>query len=111
MDRLRLNHLFILLSLILSGCLNSDDRNNNDNIPAVNTPSVMDTSLSSMMKSLGMNGDPMLERSLPSIQSAKAQLGMKLFFSKSMGGEMDMAYVSCHHPALSGGDGLRRQYR
>jgi cytochrome c peroxidase len=31
---------------------------------------------------------------------------MKLFFSKSLSGDLDTACASCHHPALGGGDGL-----
>jgi cytochrome c peroxidase len=31
---------------------------------------------------------------------------MKLFFSKALGGDTDTACVSCHHPALGGGDNL-----
>jgi cytochrome c peroxidase len=31
---------------------------------------------------------------------------MKLFFTKGLGGDKDSACVSCHHPALGGGDNL-----
>lgn len=44
--------------------------------------------------------------SLPSIESGKAQLGKKLFFTKNLGGEQSAACVSCHHPSLGGGDDL-----
>jgi len=44
--------------------------------------------------------------SLPSINSAKAQLGKQLFFAKNLGGEQSAACVSCHHPSLGGGDNL-----
>jgi len=43
---------------------------------------------------------------LPSINSAKAQLGKQLFFAKNLGGEQSAACVSCHHPSLGGGDNL-----
>lgn len=33
-------------------------------------------------------------------------LGMELFFSKALSGNFDVACASCHHPLLSGGDGL-----
>lgn len=55
---------------------------------------------------LGLVGDPSINRDIPSITSAKAQLGMKLFFTKSLGGELDSACVTCHHPSLGGGDDL-----
>lgn len=44
--------------------------------------------------------------SVPSINSPKAQLGMKLFYSRTLGGDGSTACVSCHHPVLGGGDGL-----
>ena len=44
--------------------------------------------------------------SLPVITDPLPQLGMKLFYSKSLGGQFDAACVSCHHPLLGGGDGL-----
>ncbi len=34
------------------------------------------------------------------------QLGMRLFFSKSLGGTGEVACASCHHPAVGGGDAL-----
>jgi len=36
----------------------------------------------------------------------KAQLDMKLFYTKSLGGDKDSACVTCHHPMLGGGDNL-----
>lgn len=45
-------------------------------------------------------------RNLPDIESPMAQLGMKLFYSKSLGGGFDSACVTCHHPVLGGGDDL-----
>ena len=54
----------------------------------------------------GLYGTPARGRNIPSIQSKKAQLGMRLFFNKALGGEKDSACVSCHHPLLGGGDDL-----
>lgn len=42
----------------------------------------------------------------PAPQGALFNLGMELFFSKSLSGRMDVACVSCHHPFLGGGDAL-----
>ena len=53
-----------------------------------------------------LTGDPTTDRDLPSIADAKAQLGKKLFFTKGLGGQMDTACASCHHPMLAGGDNL-----
>jgi len=55
---------------------------------------------------LGLTGDPTTDRDLPDINDPKAQLGMKLFFTKGLGGDQDAACASCHHPALAGGDAL-----
>ncbi|KZN60143.1 hypothetical protein N473_24505 [Pseudoalteromonas luteoviolacea CPMOR-1] len=44
--------------------------------------------------------------SLPNIMDPLPQLGMKLFFSKALGGEKTVACASCHHPRLGGADGL-----
>ena len=55
---------------------------------------------------LGLTGDPTTDRTLPDISDPKAQLGMKLFFTKGLSGDRDTACASCHHPALAGGDGL-----
>ncbi|MGB5277707.1 MAG: cytochrome-c peroxidase, partial [Gammaproteobacteria bacterium] len=55
---------------------------------------------------LGLTGDPTTLRLLPSITDPKAQLGMKLFYSKALGLDQDAACVSCHHPVLGGADDL-----
>ena len=54
----------------------------------------------------GLTGDPGNVHDLPSIEEPLAQLGKKLFFSKALGGDMDSACASCHHPLLGGGDAL-----
>ncbi len=59
--------------------------------------------LERIIKSNHLTGDPMLGRNAPDIESPKAQLGMDLFFSKTLGGDSDSACVTCHHPALGGG--------
>lgn len=55
---------------------------------------------------LDLTGDPTTNRTLPAISDAKAQLGMKLFFTKGLSGDQDTACASCHHPALGGDDDL-----
>ena len=62
--------------------------------------------LKRIIRSNDLTGDPMLNRMVPDIDSPKAQLGMDLFFSKTLGGEFDSACVACHHPVLGGGDNL-----
>jgi len=66
----------------------------------------LDTQLRLLVSSYGLTGNPAIGKDIPSIESQKSQLGMKLFFSKALGGDMDSACASCHHPALGGGDNL-----
>jgi len=65
-----------------------------------------DEQLRELVSANGLTGDPAAGRELPEISDPLAQLGMKLFFSKSLGGHTDAACVTCHHPALGGGDDL-----
>tara|TARA_R110000868_G_scaffold262367_3_gene520672 strand:+ start:2285 stop:3871 length:1587 start_codon:yes stop_codon:yes gene_type:complete len=98
--------LFFVLSIFLVAC------NDDDPDEVVITPSVdqIDTTLDSDVRAIiasqNLTGDPSTGRSLPSIEEPKAQLGMKLFFTKSLGGDLDAACVTCHHPMLGGGDDL-----
>ncbi|GLQ33230.1 cytochrome-c peroxidase [Litoribrevibacter albus] len=89
-------HGLVVVSL-LTACSNSDDSR---------SVSSLDDRLSSVIQSNALTGDPSAGRDLVSINEPIAQLGMKLFYSKSLGGDQDAACVSCHHPALGGGDDL-----
>lgn len=66
----------------------------------------LDADLAALIQGHGLTGDPSAGRDLLGIDDPLAQLGMKLFFSKALGGDMDAACVTCHHPLLGGGDGL-----
>ena len=66
----------------------------------------LDTELRQMVSDLGLTGDAAAGRALPSVSDPLAQLGMQLFFSKGLSGDLDAACVSCHHPQLGGGDAL-----
>lgn len=66
----------------------------------------VDAELRGLIQKHGLTGDPSTGRTIPSISSPKAQLGMRLFFNKALGGNQDTACVSCHHPLLGGGDDL-----
>lgn len=69
-------------------------------------PALTNAELRAIIDRLELTGDPSLGRDLPGIEEPLAQLGMNLFFSKAVGGDMDSACVSCHHPLLGGGDAL-----
>ena len=68
-------------------------------------PSESDEQLDEVIDEQGLD-ETDANTGLPAITDPVAQLGMKLFFSKSLGGQFDAACVSCHHPALGGADGL-----
>ena len=72
----------------------------------------IDSQLQTVIANVGITGDPTTGRTLPSINDPKAQLGMKVFFTKNLGAagdntaRQDSGCVTCHHPALGGGDNL-----
>ncbi len=66
----------------------------------------LDVQLRDAIEAHGLAGDPSIGRDLPDIEDPLAQLGMKLFYTKGLGGQQDSACVTCHHPMLGGGDGL-----
>lgn len=65
-----------------------------------------DAELRALIAAHDLQGDPSLGRVIPGIEDPVAQLGMALFFTKGLGGDMDSACVTCHHPTLGGGDDL-----
>ncbi len=83
----------ILIPLILAAC-------------AVDEEDISPVHVRSVATVLGLTGDPTTNRTLPHISDLKAQLGMKLFYTKGLSGDRDTACVSCHHPVLGGGDDL-----
>lgn len=105
--------LIALFSVCLHGCGESGDATAPvvDNLPPVVTPpvtpnSALDDELRALIATNNLSGDPSIGRDLPSIDEPLAVLGKQLFFTKGLGGEMDSACVTCHHPVLGGGDGL-----
>jgi cytochrome c peroxidase len=102
--------LSILVGTMLVGCNDNSENiyypENIDNIDPIDTTENIDTKLSTLIAEHALSGDPSTGKELPKISDAKAQLGMKLFFTKSLGGNTDSACVTCHHPVLGGGDNL-----
>jgi len=66
----------------------------------------LDKHLRAIINQNDLTGNPLRNRTVPDISSPQAQLGMDLFFSKTLGGDEDSACVACHHPSLGGGDNL-----
>ncbi|MFQ3236228.1 MAG: cytochrome c peroxidase [Paraglaciecola sp.] len=96
-----------LLAMFILGCGES----NEPQIPIADTPLAQVAksearNVRAAIEGLNLVGDPSVGRRLPNINDPKAQLGMKLFFTKGLGGDFDSACVSCHHPVLGGGDDL-----
>jgi len=96
MNYLKIGALTLFGSVVLSGC----------NSNGGGTASVDNQELRQLATSAGLDGDAIEDKTIPAITDPLAQLGMKLFFSKGLGGDQDAACVTCHHPALGGGDGL-----
>ena len=93
------------MTLVFSGC-GSDA---NSPTPYVEPPPPPESEASkarTAISGLGLTGDPSTDKDLPSIDDPLSQLGMKLFFTKALAGDTDAACVTCHHPALGGGDDL-----
>ena len=110
-------HTWILLStaVALQACGGGDGDGFNQppdlfGNPPVQDPGPQPTALDDQVRALidaqGLTGDASTGRTLPAIGDPLPQLGMRLFFSKALGGEFDSACVSCHHPALGGADNL-----
>ncbi len=68
--------------------------------------SALDTELAALIRRSGLTGQIPAAGAAPAVSEPLAELGMKLFFSKGLGGEQNVACASCHHPALAGADGL-----
>ncbi|MDP7063123.1 MAG: cytochrome c peroxidase [Planctomycetota bacterium] len=66
----------------------------------------LDTQLAAALTLAGLDGDPVDGRSFPEITDPLAELGKRLFFTKSLSGDFDAACASCHHPRLAGGDAM-----
>ncbi|MFT5893856.1 MAG: cytochrome c peroxidase, partial [bacterium] len=87
----------ILLSSCGDGVVLSDDSL---------VPSAIDAQLRQQIQAAGVTGDAELGRTLPAITDPLAQLGKELFFTAGLGGNLEVACVTCHHPNLGGGDDL-----
>jgi cytochrome c peroxidase len=90
-----------LFSSLIASC--GDGVTVTDNAPA---PSALDIELRALTQSAEVTGDLLTGRVLPVMGEPLADLGRDLFFTKGLGGDMEVACVTCHHPNLGGGDAL-----
>lgn len=91
--------LVLISIIILSACANSAPT------PAPQADDI-NAQLRAVIAAQGLTGDPSSGRDLPNISDPLPQLGMKLFYTPALGGQQDSACVTCHHPALGGGDAI-----
>lgn len=73
--------------------------------PGTVSPAPGDVRALAFSRGVGLPEPPGLTGVTPS-ESALVDLGMQLFFSRTLSGNFDTACASCHHPELAGGDGL-----
>ena len=61
----------------------------------------LDVELRQRIATADITGDIEEGRNLPAITDPVAQLGKDLFFTTSLGGNFEVACVTCHHPNLA----------
>jgi len=93
------------IAVVFAGCSSDNDSTPDEVSPPPPVASEASKARDAIA-GLGLTGDPSTGRDLPNIEEPRAQLGMKLFFTKALGGDQDSACVTCHHPSLGGGDDL-----
>lgn len=105
--RINLSNLpttIVATSLItLSGCNNNEEK---VEVPFANVRAELITEVQTLVEQNQLKGLGTAAAKLPKASDPISKLGMQLFFSKSLGGDMDSACASCHHPFLGGGDAL-----
>jgi len=84
------------LILCLTACGDGDDDSSGQ----------LDSQLAKVISTQHLTGDPTVGAVIADIKTPMCQLGMKLFFTKALGGDQDSACVTCHHPVLGAGDAL-----
>tara|TARA_R110001583_G_scaffold117260_1_gene268345 strand:- start:518 stop:2023 length:1506 start_codon:yes stop_codon:yes gene_type:complete len=95
-----LSFVALICGLLLVGCKDTAQD------PVAIESIKLTTDLRSIIEVQSLTGEPAVGRDLPQVDSPIVTLGMQLFFSQALSGEMDVACVSCHHPVLGGGDEL-----
>lgn len=105
------NILGLITSVLLVNTISinlgvAQETNSNSSLANKHTSLRLDLELSDLIKRHELTGTPIAATNIPDINSPIAQLGMTLFYSKSLGGDKNTACASCHHPMLGGGDNL-----
>ena len=98
--KLKISALALACGVMITGCNSEDDD------PLVVENNAVTKEVRMLVAQQALTASPETGRDLPEVGSPLVTLGMQLFFSQALSGEMDVACVSCHHPALGGGDDL-----
>ncbi len=101
MKKIRFTYTTIFALIISNVCIANPNL-----IDLSHNQTELDLQLSKIITKNQLTGAPVSNLSSVNIHSPKAQLGMKLFFTKSLGGDGSTACATCHHPLLGGGDNL-----
>lgn len=92
--------LLIITVTVCAGCLPPLEDTQNQ------TSSELDDQLRALIIEHNLDQSPTDGLVIPDVDDSIVQLGKKLFFSKSLSGDLNVACASCHHPLLGGGDAL-----
>lgn len=93
----------IFSSIIMLSLLGCSDSNNSQTI---DQNASLISEVRTLIEPYQLQGLSQHVANLPNIEQPISQLGMQLFYAKSLSGNIDTACVSCHHPFLGGGDDL-----
>ena len=96
----------LTVTALVAGCGSSGSSSSTTAPGTGSQSSKIDDQLRAVINQLGLTGDPTTGRTLPDINDPLAQLGKRLFFTQSLGGQFDSSCASCHLPALGGGDDM-----
>ena len=97
----------LLSALLLSGCDTGSSNSNSNDSKGSSPATALDGELRQLIQGHGLTGNPAAGRNIPTMNDPKAQLGMKLYYTKTLSFPGDTACVTCHHPLLGGGDGVQ----
>ncbi|KAF7764426.1 cytochrome c peroxidase [Pseudoalteromonas citrea] len=76
------------------------------NLAVISSDATVDEALANLIIEKRLRSAIRGARRAPGINEPITQLGMKLFFTKALGGEKTVACATCHHPELGGADQL-----
>jgi len=103
---MRNSFLALALALLALTACTVGDNNNDGMLDSELAADKNNILLRRLIEEQQITADPAKNLSLFSIDDPIAQLGKRLFFSRTLSGNKDVACASCHHPKLMGADGL-----